>query len=105
METVKEINVKNFCDVVYTELSGMKKKILDMREDLARSYSAETDTFGMYERHLCELVDQIKWKLQIQSHACPFDWEGSTGYGENFVSVGPAEKSLMTEFSGGYLGG
>jgi len=105
MATVKEINVKSFCDAAYTELSGMKKKILDMREDLARSYGAETKVFGMYERHLRELADQIEWKLQILSHACPFDWKGSTEYGDNIVSVGPAEKSAVTEFSGGYLGG
>jgi hypothetical protein len=105
MATVKEINVKGFCDAVYTELSGMKKKILDMRDDLARAYGAETKVFGMYERHLRELADQIEWKLQILSHACPFDWKGSTEYGDNIVSVGPAEKAPETDFSGGYLGG
>src|SRR5512143_472664 len=92
MATVKEINIKGFCDVAYTELSGMKKRILDMRDDLARTYGVETNVFGMYERHLRELADQIEWKLQILSHACPFDWKGSTEYNDNIVSVGPAEK-------------
>jgi hypothetical protein len=105
MATVKEINVKGFCDAAYTELSGMKKKILDMRDDLAHTYGAETKVFGMYERHLRELADQIEWKLQILSHACPFDWKGSVEYAENIVSVGPAEKAPEIEFSGGYLGG
>ena len=105
MATVREINVKGFCDLAYIELSGMKKKILDMRDDLARTYGADTKVFGMYERHLRELADQIEWKLQILSHACPFDWKGSTEYNDNVVSVGPAEKAPEIDFSGGYLGG
>ncbi len=105
MARVKDISEKSFCDEVYTELSGMKKRILDMREDLARTYGTETRVFGMYERHLRELADQIEWKLQILSHACPYDWQGSVEYAENTVSVGPVEKGPEVEFSGGYLGG
>jgi hypothetical protein len=104
MATVKDIN-KDFCDDVFTELSGMKKRIMDMRDNLARTFGAEGDLFGKYERHLCELADQIEWKLQILSHACPYDWKGSAEYAENIVSVGPAEKAPETDFSGGYLGG
>jgi hypothetical protein len=104
MATVKDIN-KDFCDDVFTELSGMKKRIMDMRDNLARIFGAEGDLFGKYERHLCELADQIEWKLQILSHACPYDWKGSAEYAENIVSVGPAEKAPETDFSGGYLGG
>ncbi len=105
MARVKDISEKNFCDEVYAELSGMEKRILDMREDLARTYGAETKVFGMYERHLRELADQFEWKLQILSHACPYDWQGSVEYAENIVSVGPMEKGPEVEFSGGYLGG
>jgi hypothetical protein len=105
MGTVKNINAKGFCDEAYTELSGMKMKILGLRDNLVRTYGAETKVFGMYERHLRELADQIEWKLQILSHACPFDWQGSTEYSDNIVSVGPAEKAPDIDFSGGYLGG
>lgn len=104
MGTVKDMK-KGFCDDVFTELSGMKKRIIDLRDDLARTYGAETDIFGTYERHLCELADQIEWKLQILSHACPYDWKGSVEYAENIVSVGPAGKFPEIDFSGGYLGG
>jgi hypothetical protein len=106
MATIKDIK-KGFCDEVFTELSGMKERIMDIRDDLARTYGEETGLLGMYERHLRELADQIDWKLQILSHACPFDWKGSAEaeYVENAVSVGPADTSPETDFSGGYLGG
>jgi hypothetical protein len=103
MATVKDVK-KGFCDDVYTELSGMKGRLLAMRDNIARAYGADTNIFGLFERHLCELVDQIDWKLQILSHACPYDWKGSSEYEENTVSVGPVEKQA-SDFSGGYLGG
>jgi len=101
MATIKDIK-KNFCDDVYVELSVMKRKIDDMRDNLARTYGAKTEIFGMYDRHLLELFNQIEWKLQILSHACPYDWKGSEEYVET-ASVGPVEKNV--DFSPGYVGG
>jgi hypothetical protein len=103
MATVKEIN-KGVCDEVYAELSGMKNRIVAMQDKLARTYNEENDVFKKYQRHLCELTDQIEWKLQILSHACPHDWKGSEEYEDNSVSVGAAE-TFPTDFSGGYVGG
>jgi len=103
MATIKDIK-RDICDDVYSGLSGIKVKLLAMRDDLARTSGVETNVFGLFDRHLCELVDQVEWKLQILSHACPYDWKGSSEYEENTVSVGPAEKT-PADFSGGYLGG
>jgi hypothetical protein len=103
MATVKNIK-KDYCDDVYTELSGMRDRIMRMREDLARTNAGEAHFFELFDRHLGELADQLEWKLQILSHACPYDWKGSAGYEENRVSVGQVEKPI-TDFSGGYLGG
>jgi len=105
MATVKEIK-KSYCDEVYTDLAGIKDKIVSMRNKLTRTYPAESEFFGLYDRHLRELADQIEWKLQILSHACPYDWKGSSEdeFEENTVSVGPADTSVP-DFSPGYLGG
>jgi hypothetical protein len=103
MGAVKDIK-KGVCDNMFSGLTDAKKKIETMRDDLARTYKAEDKLTGLYVRHLGELVEQIEWKLQILSHACPHDWEGSAEYDENTVSVGPAEK-FETDFSGGYIGG
>ncbi|MGE5172450.1 MAG: hypothetical protein ACM3MD_01340 [Betaproteobacteria bacterium] len=103
MATVKDMK-KGFCDDVYIELESMKERIMALQDQLARDYQAEDELFGLYDRHLHELVDQIEWKLQILSHACPYDWKGSAEYEENSVSVGTAE-TFPTDFSGGYIGG
>jgi hypothetical protein len=103
MATIKNIK-RDYCNDVYTELSGMRDKLMKMREDLARTYGGEAPLFSLFDRHLGELVDQVEWKLQILSHACPYDWKGSAGYEENLVSVGQVEKTT-NDFSGGYLGG
>jgi hypothetical protein len=105
MATAKDMNVKGFCDTTFVELSGMHKKLVELRDNLARTYGAESPIFGVYERHLCELADQIEWKLQILAKACPYDWKGSAEGVESVVSVGQPEKIAETEFSGGYVGG
>lgn len=105
MAAVKDIK-KGVCDNVFSGLTDVKKRIEALRDDLARTYKTEDKLFGLYERHLCELVDQIDWKIQIMSHACSYDWKGSAEaeYEENTVSVGPADTS-NSDFAGGYLGG
>ena len=104
MANVKDIK-RGYCDDVFTKLDGMKNGIMEMRDDLSRAYGPESATFTVFDRHLCELAEQIEWKLQILSHACPYDWKGSAEYGDNIVSVGPIENAPAPEFSGGYLGG
>ena len=107
MATIIKDMKKNYCDEVYTELAGMKDRIVKMQKDLARTYPDQKEFVETYGRHLCELTDQIDWKLQILSHACPFDWKGSSEseYDDNSVSVGPVEQTPGSDFAGGYLGG
>ncbi len=103
MATMKDMK-KGICDEMYTELEGMKERIEALTDKLARTYKVEEELSALYTRHLHELADQIEWKLQILSHACPYDWKGSEEFEENTVSVGPAE-TFETDFSGGYIGG
>jgi hypothetical protein len=101
----KDINVKAFCDDVYTELAGMRMKILTMMDELALTYGNENETLVRYQRHLSELAEQIEWKLQILSHACPYDWKGSIEKVETTVSVQQPDVKKGPEFSPGYVGG
>ena len=71
MATVKGINVKGYCDAVDTELAGMKERINELREDVKRTYGADSELFHTHERHLLELADFIDWKLHILMKACP----------------------------------
>ena len=92
---------KNFCDTVYSELAGIKRRILDLRENAAQQGN---EVMAMYDRHLCELAEEIDWKLQILSHSCSYDWKGSAGF-EDSVQVDETGRSKDVEFSPGYLGG
>jgi hypothetical protein len=105
MASVKDISVKAFCDDVYTELAGMRMKLLTMIDELSISYGEEGQPFKNYHRQLTELADQIEWKLQILSHACPYDWKGSVEKVETVVSVREPDVSGGPDFSGGYVGG
>jgi hypothetical protein len=99
MATTRD-KVKNICDETFEQLTEVKEKIEALRDSLARNYPGEAGILGVYERHLGELVDQVDWKLQIMSHSCSYDWEGSEEFAET-VSVGPTEE----DFSPGYIGG
>jgi hypothetical protein len=101
----EDFEVRAFCNDVYTELAGMRMKILMMSSDLAATYGEESRPLNTYKRHLTELADQIEWKLQILSHACPYDWKGSTENIETIVSVKQPDTAEGPDFSGGYLGG
>jgi hypothetical protein len=95
---------KGFCDEVYTELTGMKEKILELKNRSAAKSPGEDIEGGMFVRHLNELAGQIDWKLQILSHSCPVDWKGSADYPEE-AQVDTKEKSEDSEFAPGYVGG
>lgn len=95
---------KNFCDEAYTELIGIKEKMIRLR-DRSGSEGSDKPIVGMFERHLAELVEAIDWKLQILAHSCPYDWNGSASF-ENDVQVDEADKAPDSDrFSSGYLGG
>ena len=101
----KDTMTKAFCDDVFTELEGIRLRIMTMKDELEFTYGKESEPFRNYDRHLVELADQIEWKLQILSHACPYDWKGSVEKVEVDVSVQELEVPTGPEFSGGYVGG
>lgn len=96
---------KAFCDDVYGELNEMRMRILVLRDELGMTYGEESEPFHTFKRHLTELSDQVEWRLEILSHACPYDWKGSREKVESVVSVRQPELEPGPEFSGGYLGG
>ena len=100
-----ELMTKAFCDDVYRELTDMRMRILTMTEELGLTYGEESEPYHAFKRHLAELSGQIEWKLEILSHACPYEWTGSREKVESVVSVLPPETEAGPELSGGYLGG
>jgi hypothetical protein len=104
MATVMDIkSTKVFCDEVYVELAGMKRKLMEL-QNRTRSLRSEDDVAETFRRHLGEMADEIDWKLQILAHSCPYNWAGSADF-ENPVQVSADRATDSEEFSGGYLGG
>jgi hypothetical protein len=101
----EEMMVKGFCDDVYSELEAMRLKLMAITDELGMTYGEDSQPFAAYKRHLTELADQIEWKLQILSHACPYEWKGSAGNVTSSVSVPQPEIAPGPEFSPGYVGG
>lgn len=103
MAIAKDITVKannGFCDEVYNTLSEMKRTVMDLQNRAPKE--DEMAAQMSFSRHLCEIADEIDWKLQILSHSCPYEWTGSVDY-ESSVQVDEADRNK--EFSPGYLGG
>jgi len=93
---------KEFCDEVFTQLSSMKKKIIELKDRSSAGGMLKDIEGGKFGRQLAELVEEIDWRLEILSHSCTHDWAGSAGYEGAEVET---EKSKDVEFSPGYLGG
>jgi hypothetical protein len=96
---------KAFCDDVYTELTDMRLRLHAMNDEFALTYGEDSEPYRTYKRHIVELADQIGWRLEILSHACPYNWAGSREKVETVVSVRPPDVTAGPEFSGGYVGG
>ena len=104
MATVMDAKgTRAFCDEAYVELTSMKRKLMDL-QNRTRVVGPESDVVKTFRRHLCEMADEIDWKLQILSHSCPHSWEGSAEF-EDLVQVSAERAPDSDEFSGGYLGG
>src|SRR5512145_3046160 len=95
---------KGFCDKAYAELTGMKKKLLELQGMSSAKSPGDDLGGGLFRRHLSELAEQIDWKLQILAHSCPINWEVSADF-EETAQVSEKEKSEDLEFSPGYIGG
>lgn len=105
MAKAKDIDVKGYCDTLYSELSGIKKGIVGLKAKLEKTYGAESEMFRTHGQHLFELTNFVDWKLQILMKACPYDWKGLGDEVESTVSVRAPENVEEIDVSGGYIGG
>ncbi len=104
MATVMDVkSTKVFCDEVYSELTSMKRTLMDL-QNRTRTVGTENEVAETFRRHLCEITDEIDWKLQILAHSCPYNWEGSSDF-EDTVQVNANMPLDSDAISGGYLGG
>ena len=105
MASAREIKVGNYCTRVYTELSGMKSRLLGFINEIESMNGPDKEMLMTHIPHYQDVINTIDWKLEILTKVCPHDWTGFKDV-ETTASVrleaGPREKD---EVSGGYLGG
>lgn len=104
MATVKDIRVGDYCTRVYTELSGMKTKLLGFIEEIEAMSGPEKTLVLPHIQHLRDMIGTIEWKLEIITRACPTEWADSLGV-ETRASVEMTESLKEESVASGYLGG
>jgi hypothetical protein len=105
MASVGNIEFRNYCDTMYSELSGMKSRLLGFVKEIEGMKGPEKEALKSHIAHFQDIVRTIDWKLEILTRVCPFEWTGDAGV-ERTVSV-RADEELSREqlISGGYGGG
>ncbi len=96
---------KEFCNEVYTQLEGIREKIIKLRNRSSVGGPTSDIDGGKFARQLTELADILDWKLQILSHSCSYGWKGASDY-EGDAQVDEMDRASDSDnFSGGYIGG
>lgn len=72
----EERDVRQYCDSIYRELSGMKKRIFDLVCRVETTNAEEEARKAAYF-DLFDLVDNIEKKLESLTKGCPLDWKGT----------------------------
>jgi len=104
MATLKDIRVGDYCTRVYTELSGMKAKLLDFVKEIEAMSGPDKELVITHIPHFRDMIGTIEWKLDIITRACPTGWETRPDV-ESHASVQLQDEPSETVAAGGYLGG
>ncbi len=72
----EDIDVRNYCESVYRELSEMKKKAFGLVCSVETTTAAEEARRQEYFE-LFDLVDYIEKKLESLTKACPVDFRST----------------------------
>ena len=100
MASVRNItDMKNYCDVVFGELTDMKSRLLNLIETIDKMKGRDKEIVsgshdhGTHDHisHLRDIANTIDWKLEILTKVCPADWMKYAAGAES-VSVKVPEK-------------
>lgn len=103
--TAKRIDIKDYCDSLYTELFDMKSRLGEFVSTIDQIEGKKSGVLSSYGKHLHELISFIDWKLQIFNKVCPVNWSKFSHDVESTVSVPPAGDLKEDEPAGGFVGG
>jgi len=83
MASVRKISdIRNYCDVVFGELTDMKARLNNLIETIDTMQGRNKELVngphdhGSHDHisHLRDIADTIDWKLEILTKVCPADW-------------------------------
>jgi hypothetical protein len=102
----KQIDIKDYCDSLYTELFGMKSKLGEYVTMIEQMEESKKTLLNPSIRHMDEIINFLDWKIEIFSKVCPVDMSKFVKDVESAVSVPPVETMKESKLpAGGYLGG
>ncbi len=105
MASVKDIEFKNYCDNMYSELSNMKARLLVFVKDIEQMQGPRKELLRSHIAHFQDIIRTIDWKMEILTKVCPFEWGGYSGV-ESTASVRIDEELSREQLiSGGFGGG
>jgi hypothetical protein len=105
MASAREVAVRNYCDRVYDELSGMKSRLLDFVKEIEMGTGPDKDMLKTHIPHFHDIIRTIDWKLEILTKVCPFDWTKYAGEVERTSVESQEGKFEKESMAGGYIGG
>lgn len=104
--SAKRMDIKEYCDCLYTELSNMKDSLNAFVDQIDLMEGKERGMLDSHVRHLNELIQAIDWKMEIFSRECPVDWNTFGKESESATSVPLTESLKESDYpSGGFAGG
>jgi len=105
MASKKDIELRTYCDSMYSELSNMKSRLLGFVRHIEHMEGPGNEILRSHIAHFQDIIRTIDWKLEILTRVCPFDWVGYSGI-EKTASVRVDEELYREQLvSGGYGGG
>lgn len=107
MATAKNIDIHDYCDSMYEELTDMKERLYDLMDCSGRVGGNEKvkEVVKTHSPHLHDIADVIDWKLQILTKVCPADWTKYPEGAERDVSVREPGVSEKEDVAPGNIGG
>lgn len=104
MASARDIRFGNYCDRVYSDLSGMKATLTGFVDEISSMTGPDKDLLEKHVPHYEDIIRMIDWKLEILTKVCPFGWAGLKGV-ETAPTVELESARAEQDFSPGYLGG
>ncbi len=101
----RKIDIKDYCESLYSELYGMKSKLGEFVTTLEQMEDEQRNTLHLHTKHLYEMISFFEWKLEILSKDCPIDLSKFGQDFESTVSVPPVGLKESEQTAGGYIGG